>query len=121
MPAVSCIVAAAITLAVVGLANTCARAQSADLAIADKTPQVRKDKAKPVKKPDKNQYWLSEPHAPRPDAQFQYRPADQGECALHSRRRPFPIETDLVTSATKSRARFIPIQCLRPIRLSKSA
>jgi Putative MetA-pathway of phenol degradation len=64
MRAVACIIAAATTLALMGGANTRACAQSADLPIVNKAPKVRKDKAKPVKNPDKNQYWLLNPTPP---------------------------------------------------------
>jgi hypothetical protein len=61
MRAVSCIIAAATALALLRVANTLACAQSADPPIVNKTPKVRKDRAKPDKKPDKNQYWLLNP------------------------------------------------------------
>ena len=61
MRAVWCIIAAATTLALLWVANTPACAQSADPPIVNKTPKVRKDKAKPDKKLDKNQYWLLNP------------------------------------------------------------
>jgi hypothetical protein len=61
MRAVSCIIAAATTFALPWAANTPAWAQSADPPIVNKTPKVRKDKAKPDKKLDKNQYWLLNP------------------------------------------------------------
>ena len=53
MRAVSCIIAAATALALLWVANTPACAQSADPPIVNKTPKVRKDKAKPDKKPDR--------------------------------------------------------------------
>jgi Putative MetA-pathway of phenol degradation len=96
MRAVSCIVAAVITVAVVELANTCVRAQSADLATADKTPKVRKDKTKPVKKPDKNQYWLLNPTPPDQMRSFNTDRPTKANVPYTVDAGHFQYETDLV-------------------------
>jgi len=73
-----------------------ARAQSADLAIADKTPKVRKDKAKPVKKPDKNQYWLLNPTSPDQMRSFNTDRPTKANVPYTVDAGHFQYETDLV-------------------------
>jgi hypothetical protein len=96
MRAVSCIVAAASTLALLGVANTRACAQSSDLPIVDKTPKVRKDKAKPVKKPDKNQYWLLNPVPPDQMRSFNTDRPTKANVPYTVDAGHFQYETDLV-------------------------
>src|SRR6202008_2694373 len=79
-----------------GGANTRACAQSADLPIVNKAPKVRKDKAKPVKKPDKSQYWLLNPVPPDQMRSFNTDRPTKANVPYTVDAGHFQYETDLV-------------------------
>ena len=92
MRAVSWVIAAATALAALWVANSQARAQSADPPIVKKAPKASKSKAKP----DKNQYWLLNPVPPDQMRSFSTDRPTKSNVPYTVDAGHFQYETDLV-------------------------
>ena len=93
MRAVSWVIAAATALAMLWVANSQVRAQSADPPIVKK---ASKSKAEPDKKPDKNQYWLLNPVPPDQMRSFSTDRPTKSNVPYTVDAGHFQYETDLV-------------------------
>jgi hypothetical protein len=97
MRAVSCVIAAIISLALAWAGNSAARAEPSDPPPAKKTVKVRKSATKPEKKkPDKNQYWLLNPTPPDEMRSFSTDRPPKANVPYTVDAGHFQYETDLV-------------------------
>jgi hypothetical protein len=100
MRAVSCIIAAAIALALPWVASGDARAESNDPPTVKKTARARKSATKAEKKkPDKNQYWLLNPTPPDEMRSFNTDRPTKANIPYTVDAGHFQYETDLVNYA----------------------